>query len=288
MFESRNIFKKIIHKHHMSSEQKKLLSYIRKEWSKNNPEKQREIHLKAMKSKPCQLFKEFLTKNNIFFIEEYNPCVEGRNFHIDIVIPDKMVAIEINGKRHYDKFGKLTSYYQERHDLISEKGWKIYEIYYTCCFSESTMGQYLEDIMNMSENVAFNHIDHLNNKKTENSKKYTTKTCNCGSLCCRKAERCRVCSIQKKTEKIPTKEQLLKLMFGQPSTKIAEMFQVSDKTIQKWCARHQIEKPKRGYWAKRKSHKFSSELLLPNNLFHASLPIEKSARKSERNPLQIP
>lgn len=253
--EKMKLFKRIIHKHHMSIDQKNLLSEIRRKWAKDNPEKQREIHLKAMKSKPCQLFKEFLTKHNIVFIEEYNPLVEGRSFHIDIVIPDKMIAIEINGKRHYDKSGNLTPYYQERHDLIASKGWKIYEIYYTCCFSETIMTRYIDDIIHHTNNTTFNITDFLTKHKTQDSPNYKVKTCSCGRLCCRKAKQCRICDAADKAQNIPKKEQLTSLIFKYPATEIASMFGVSDKTIQKWCNRYHIDKPKRGYWMKNKYSK---------------------------------
>lgn len=46
----------------------------------------------------------------------------------------------------------------------------------------------------------------------------------------------------------PTKEELEKLVWEIPSTKVAEMYGVSGKAIEKWCKRHKIEKPPRGYW----------------------------------------
>jgi hypothetical protein len=71
-----------------------------------------------------------LRDQNINFIEEYSPF-EERFFSIDIAFPDKMIAIEINGNQHYNKDGSLASYYQERHDFIESKGWKVYEIHFS-------------------------------------------------------------------------------------------------------------------------------------------------------------
>ena len=43
---------------------------------------------------------------NIPYIPEYNEHgVKDRNFSIDIALPDKMVAIEINGNQHYNRDG---------------------------------------------------------------------------------------------------------------------------------------------------------------------------------------
>jgi hypothetical protein len=48
----------------------------------------------------------------------------------------------------------------------------------------------------------------------------------------------------------PSKEELEKLLWEQPTTKIAKELGVSDKAITKWAKSYGIEKPPRGYWAK--------------------------------------
>ena len=53
----------------------------------------------------------------------------------------------------------------------------------------------------------------------------------------------------------PTKEVLLKLVWKKPTTQLAKDFGVSDKAIEKWCKIYGIEKPGRGYWAKKRSIK---------------------------------
>jgi predicted Zn-ribbon and HTH transcriptional regulator len=50
-----------------------------------------------------------------------------------------------------------------------------------------------------------------------------------------------------------SKELLSVLVWIYPSTKIARMYKVSDKAIEKRCKLYEIDKPKRGYWAKVKS-----------------------------------
>lgn len=51
----------------------------------------------------------------------------------------------------------------------------------------------------------------------------------------------------------PTKEELTILIWEKPTTHVAKDFGVSDKAIEKWCKKYQIEKPPRGYWAKQKA-----------------------------------
>ena len=48
----------------------------------------------------------------------------------------------------------------------------------------------------------------------------------------------------------PTKEKLHKLIWSIPTTDIAKYYNVSDKTIAKWCKSYVINKPPRGYWTK--------------------------------------
>ena len=48
----------------------------------------------------------------------------------------------------------------------------------------------------------------------------------------------------------PSKEDLEKIIWEKPTTKIAEDFGVSDKAVEKWCKSYKISKPPRGYWTK--------------------------------------
>lgn len=55
--------------------------------------------------------------------------------------------------------------------------------------------------------------------------------------------------------KKPNKDYLKELIWNMPTTKIAKLYNVSDKAVEKWCKKYEISKPPRGYWAKQKSHK---------------------------------
>lgn len=114
-----------------SEEERKTLSALRKKWLKENPDKHPWKRNDKFKSKPCEHLKEALLKHGISFEEELQP-LKDRAFSIDIAIPDKMIALEINGNQHYSdpKSGVLNTYYEERHSLIAEAGWHIHEIHY--------------------------------------------------------------------------------------------------------------------------------------------------------------
>ncbi len=47
-----------------------------------------------------------------------------------------------------------------------------------------------------------------------------------------------------------TREELEKLVWEMPTTQVAELFNVSDKAVEKRCKRLGVTKPPRGYWAK--------------------------------------
>lgn len=53
----------------------------------------------------------------------------------------------------------------------------------------------------------------------------------------------------------PSKEELTKLLWEMPTIKVAAQFGVSDKAVEKWAKSYGIEKPPRGYWAKKTAEK---------------------------------
>ena len=116
-----------------SEETKKRLSEIRKNYLRENPDKHVWKRNDKFKSGPCEHLKEVLKERNIEFVEEFTPLID-RMFSIDIAIPDKKIAIEVNGQQHYNG-SELAPYYQERHDLIEAEGWTIHEIHYSKVYS---------------------------------------------------------------------------------------------------------------------------------------------------------
>jgi hypothetical protein len=45
-----------------------------------------------------------------------------------------------------------------------------------------------------------------------------------------------------------TREELYEMIWGEPMTKIAARFQISDVALRKRCIKHHIPMPGRGYW----------------------------------------
>lgn len=120
--------------HKWTEEERNKMSLIRKKWLNENPDKHPWKNRKCNYSKPCEYLKEILKLNNISFVEEYNPKINGHYFSLDIAFPDIKFAIEVNGNQHYKKDGNLNEYYQNRHNLLKENGWKIMELHYTKCY----------------------------------------------------------------------------------------------------------------------------------------------------------
>lgn len=66
----------------------------------------------------------------------------------------------------------------------------------------------------------------------------------CSEQCCQKG------GAQKKKADWPESAEMKKMVWSQPTTKIAEKLGVSDKAVDKFCKKHGIPKPPRGYWRK--------------------------------------
>lgn len=66
-----------------------------------------------------------------------------------------------------------------------------------------------------------------------------------------KGEGKRVPHLKARKVERPSKEDLQKLVWIKPTQQIAKEFGVSDKAVEKWCKAYGIDKPPRGYWAKK-------------------------------------
>jgi hypothetical protein len=133
-----------------TEETKLLLSKKQNDYLKNNPDKHPWKNNEKFKSVPCENVKDYLKKNNIDFVEEFKP-LEDRHFSLDISFPHIMVALEINGQQHYNSDGTLKDYYQNRHDLIESKGWKIIEVHYSQCFSDENISKFLDPVVEIQQ-----------------------------------------------------------------------------------------------------------------------------------------
>lgn len=121
------------------------------------------------------------------------------------------------------------------------------------------------------------HIDgnHLNNVKSNleflcpnchsqtetfgTLKGFVQNKCQCGKAINNKSEKCRRCNNREiasntiRPSSCPPKEELEKLVWEIPATKIAIKYGVSSKAVEKWCKKLGINKPGPGYWAKKRS-----------------------------------
>jgi very-short-patch-repair endonuclease len=132
--EIQGLFKKN-HLHRKWSDEEKIeISKRRKKWLLENPEKHVWKRNDKFKSVPCEQLKDYLRSEGIKFEEEVTVSKE-KSYSVDILIPSKFLVIEINGNQHYDKFGNLNKYYQERHDYISSLGWKVIEVHYSFSYN---------------------------------------------------------------------------------------------------------------------------------------------------------
>lgn len=129
--------------HTVTDDTKRILSKKRKKYLKENPEKHPWKRKNKQSSVPCTKVKEYLTKRNIRYVEEYTPLLD-RAFSIDIAFPHIKAGIEINGNQHYDSSGNLKPYYQERHNLIEKEGWKLIEVHYSQCFNEESISKFID------------------------------------------------------------------------------------------------------------------------------------------------
>lgn len=238
-----------------SEESKAKISAKRKQWLEMNPDLHPWKKLNKFKSKPCENVKKFLLENNIEFLPEY-PCgIPERYFSIDIALPDKKIAIEINGRQHYDEYGNLKPYYQERHDLLISSSWQVFEIYYTHCFDFSKWSEFISFLKNQESIEDFDYFGYkvLPTKLSQRALKQ--KCPECGGLKHFSSPVCKKCYVRPTKITWPTVEEMTKLVFEMPSTKLAEKLGVSDRAIKDFCDKNNIAKPPRGYWRKLKCGK---------------------------------
>jgi len=215
--------KKYPEKFKHSEKTKKIMSLKRKNFLKEHPDKHNWKNSEKFKSPPCEYLKKELKKKGVNFIEEYQP-LDNRFYSIDIVIKNKKIALEVNGNQHYNKDKTLKKYYQERHDNIRKNGWKIYEIYYTKCYSDIFIDDLIRLINNDIEDI---DLDFILMEKKENN-------CGCGKYITKAAKYCNSCVPRKRKVERPPYDQLLKELAEANYSKLGRKYGVSDTSIRKW------------------------------------------------------
>ena len=222
-----------------TEETKKYISEEKKRWYTNNPDKHPWKNNSKFRSKPCEKIKEYLKSKGILFIEEFIPKLPSeRNYSIDIAFPDKKVGIEVNGNQHYNPDGTLKEYYLNRHNEIELSGWKLYQIHYSLCYSETLLVESIVKILAENKKIEFDYLTYVPKRKKIKVSKIDPDY--------RKRPR-------PNTRKVtwPTKEELCVLIYKIPLTKIARQYGVSDVTVKKWCNNYDLCLPRHGYWLKK-------------------------------------
>lgn len=105
------------------------------------------------------------------------------------------------------------------------------------------------------------HIDHINGDSHDNRPNNLRFLCpNChqqtatwGNTKVKKHKVRNKDTYFRKVLNKPSKEELNIMLWEIPTSKIAKKYGVSDKAIEKWAKLYELNKPPRGYWAKRNS-----------------------------------
>lgn len=227
------------------------ISDARKLFLKLNPDKHPWRRNNAHISMPCELFKKRLTDRGIDHIPEFQPNVSDRNFSIDVAFPEKMVAVEINGTQHYEKdLRTLKPYYQNRHDLLVQNGWRVYEILFRVCYNETQMDNLINEIVN---DEIVNHFDYATFMKDKEEFKMRKMTCDCGKRKSKQSAKCLMCYQRSEKNKFhfPSEKELYELVWSFPLIDIAKKYKVSDVTVKNWCKRCNLKMPPTGHWLKK-------------------------------------
>ena len=233
---------------------RKKISEGRKKWLKDNPE----LHPWRKKSKfqsvPCENVKNYFKKCNIEFVEEYQPMINDRYFSIDIAIPDKMIAIEINGNQHYEKDGSLKKYYKDRHDLLEMNGWVVHEIHYSFCFNPVAMEALALNLNSKLKKSKFDYTNYVPRKKKE------IKCESCSKIIHKGSEMCKPCRAKSNVnngnlilKQLPDIETLNKMIWMYPIATLCKKFDMSDVGLTKRIKKLGLSKPPRGYWLKKRT-----------------------------------
>ena len=81
--------------------------------------------------------------------------------------------------------------------------------------------------------------------------------CSCGKIKLKNSKSCSICFDETSLINWPTPEEMKKLIWEIPASQLKERFNCSDNGIEKFCKKHGIDKPLRGYWQKLRAGKLS-------------------------------
>jgi hypothetical protein len=209
-----------------TEESKRKISESRKIYLKSNPDKHPWKSNDKFLSVPCEKLKLILNEMGVNYVPEFP--VEGRNFSIDIAIPDKKIAIEINGNQHYNSDGTLKEYYQERNKYLSDAGWYVHELHYSIPYSKS-INNIIENIISSRESIYdFDYEKYLRGRIN----KVVKNKCSCGKFILKNSKTCRKCA--NPSTKIPDKLILQKDISDLGYSGTGRKYGVSPTTVKRW------------------------------------------------------
>lgn len=254
-----------IKRHHRlvhSEAVKKAMSDRQRLWLKNNPDKHPWRRPDKCRSVPCDVLKEVFRRAGIVFIEEHSP-LEERAFSIDIAIPDKKIGVEVNGGQHYDRGGKLKPYYQDRHDLIEESGWKLIELHHSMVYNHQVVELLIADLKSEGVEIEIDpakyeeiRMRRIEECRISRAKKEEFLCKRCGKKLSGKVKTgmCLLCAhVGLRRAERPSREELERLINEMPLTQLGKMFGVSDTAVKKWCRKSGVEIGCRlGFWSGKK------------------------------------
>lgn len=180
-------------------------------------------------SYPEKMFKNMLIEEHLdekyLIIREY--CIFP--YYIDFAFVDIKVAVEIDGSQHMEEERHKRD--MKKDELLISNGWRVLR------FTASDVLNKRQYVINtlmqfLNSNVSFEKVGILKaksgySKVKRNSDGFTES----------------MISAYEKMRKVPNrplKEELWEMVINYPFTKIAERYNVSDKTIVKWCKKYKL------------------------------------------------
>jgi len=199
-----------------------------------------------------------------FFINVINKVDEMKNYTIlekvafhqyvfDFVVVEEKIDIEIDGGHHLNDSTLKKD--KRRDNKAIAAGWKVFRISWDeLKTNASKVIQELLDFIKLNKSndnheIQIIALESINNPRNFRSAKFKIGLPN------KPKKKAGEYQPKYKLRKVvrPSKEDLEKLVWETPSSLLALRFDVSDRTIGKWCENYRITKPSRGYWSKIKS-----------------------------------
>lgn len=252
-----------------SVETRNKISISRKKFLLENPDKVPYLlnHVHKKKNYAEEYFFNCLQNTN--FVSKYRIL----NYELDFADIEFKIDLEIDGDQHFvDK--RIIEHDKQRNQKLIELGWTIYRVRWSE-FQKQSFEQkkfLISSIINKNpidvkcfiKLDAQPHSDKISEYLSNlNIKGYNK--CLCGEEKWKTSKLCIKCykqnNINNYVKKLPKKEELEMHINSKPLREIGNIYNVSSKTIKKWCKLLEIQIPSFpcGYWQKRNQGGLSHE-----------------------------